>query len=259
MTAELRVVAAGLFARESLKALLESVVGRERPVVGLPTGRTPVPLFDELRRSVEAGQADVRDWRPFAIDEYGGPRGHPCSNRAFFSRYWDSIPGAPAVQQFDPDAADRDAEADRMARLLQTAGGLDVALLGVGTNGHLAFNEPGGPPDSVTRWTELSEASRAAAQDCWGEHTPTWGLTLGLSELLSARTAVVLANGAHKAAVVRGALEGPISSECPASFLWEAARAIWVLDSSAAAALRALGPSPVPGGRVEFDTPGPLG
>jgi glucosamine-6-phosphate deaminase len=195
-------------------------------------------LFDELRRSVEGGQADVRNWRPFAIDEYGGPREHPCSNRAFFARYWNPIPGAAAVEQFDPDAADRNAEANRVARLLQTAGGLDVALLGIGTNGHLAFNEPGSSQDSVTRWTELSEASRAAARDCWAEQTPTWGLTLGLSELLAARTVVVLANGAHKAAVVQRTLEGPISSECPASFLRQAGRSIWVLDEGAAGALR---------------------
>jgi glucosamine-6-phosphate deaminase len=237
VTVQVRVVAAPNFGRDCLHALLESMEGTERPVVGLPTGRTPVPLFEELRRSVEAGQADVRNWRPFAIDEYGGPRAHPCSNRAFFNRYWDSIPGAPAVQQFDPDATDREAEANRIASILETAGGLDAALLGIGTNGHLAFNEPGSAYDSVTRWTELREASRTAARDCWGEQTPTWGLTLGLRELLSARSLVVLANGAHKAAILQRALEGPMSSECPASFVREVVSAIWVLDDAAAGAL----------------------
>lgn len=235
---EIRVVPAASFGTSCLASVLEAVAGIERPVIGLPTGNTPVGLFDALRAAAEDGDADVRTWRPFAIDEYGGPREHPCSNRAFFARYWDNVPGAAPVEQFDPEAADSAVDCRRMAEALGRAGGLDVALLGIGMNGHLAFNEPGSERDSLTRRVELHEASRVSGSQCWGDEVPAWGLTLGLTELLGARTVVVLANGAAKAPIVAAAIDGPETSQCPASLVRTARRAIWVLDEAAASLLQ---------------------
>ncbi len=176
--------------------------------------------------------------RAFAIDEYGGPREHPCSNRAFFTRYWDAIPVAPEVEQFDPEAPDSDAECRRVAAALERAGGLTVSLLGIGMNGHLAFNEPGSALDSPTRRMELHEASRRSAAACWGKDAPRWGLTLGLRELLNAGTVLVTANGAGKAAIVAQAIDGPETADVPASLVRRNKNAIWVLDEAAAAKLR---------------------
>ena len=232
-----RIAAPGDFGRTCLDALLVAVEGIARPVVGLPTGNTPVALYEALDAAVRNGRADVSSWRPFAIDEYGGPRSHPCSNRAFFARYWDVIPGAQPVEQFDPEASDTTADCRRMDESVVRAGGLEVALLGIGMNGHLAFNEPGSTPASQTRRVDLHQSSILSSAHCWGEESPHWGVTLGLDRLLAARTVIVMANGEAKAAIVAAALRGPRTPDCPVSFVRDAARPVWVLDEAAASLL----------------------
>lgn len=238
MTHDLRIVPPGTFGAACLEALLEAVAGIEHPVVGLPTGNTPIPLYEALNEAVCAGRVSVSGWRPFAIDEYGGPRDHPCSNRSFFARYWDTIPGAVPVEQFDPEAPDVTVDCRRMAEALRAAGGLDVSLLGIGMNGHLAFNEPGSAPTSGPRRVDLHEASRISGAPCWGEATPTWGLTLGMAELLAAKSVIVMANGAAKAPIVARAIDGPETPNCPAS-LTRSANTTWLLDTPAAGLLAA--------------------
>lgn len=238
MSQQIRVVSPAGFSAACLEALLSAVAGIERPVIGLPTGNTPVGLFESLRTAAERGETDPRRWRPFAIDEYGGPRNHPCSNRSFFARYWDLIPGARPVEQFDPEAHDLEADCARMEAALRAAGGLDVALLGIGMNGHLAFNEPGSSRDSTTRRVALHEASRVSGSHCWGAETPAWGLTLGLGDLLGAGSVIVMANGPAKASIVAAAINGAETPDCPASFVRGVKRAVWILDEDAASLLR---------------------
>lgn len=233
----LRVVAPDAFGAAALVALLEAISGVPAPVLGLATGRTPVPLYAALREAVARGEARVDHVRAFAIDEYVGARAHPCANRAFFARHWLAIPGAPGVKQFDPEAPSLDAEVQRFSAVLERAGGLDVALLGVGMNGHLAFNEPGSARDSTARRVALSPDSRGAARGCWGERTPAEGLTLGLRDLLGARRVLLLANGEHKASIVARALSGVVSEHCPASFVQDHAATVVVLDAGAASGL----------------------
>lgn len=231
-----RVVPPAAFGQACLAELLAAVSNHPSPVIGLPTGNTPVALYSELARAVSGG-LDISNWRPFAIDEYGGPADHPCSNRSFFTNYWDSIAGAARVQQFDPEAEDLTKEAARMVDALRLAGGLTVALLGIGMNGHLAFNEPGSTMASSARTVALNDASRRSAKPCWGEEPPTWGLTLGLRELLAAQTVIVMANGMSKAGIVAEAIGGPEDPACPASLVRRANHAIWVLDEAAASSL----------------------
>ncbi len=228
------VVAPDAFANTATDALLELASAFDSPAIGLPTGNTPIGMYEELARRVAAGEADVSTWRPFAIDEYVGPRDHPGSNRSFFARYWDTIPGAPPVQQFDPEAHDLQAEAERFAAAFRAAGGLDIAILGIGTNGHVAFNEPGSTKDSTARHVALAPESRAAAAGAWEDEPPTEGLTLGSRELRGARTVLVLANGTHKADQVRRALKERPSSDCPASLLHGHPELTWILDYPAA-------------------------
>lgn len=237
MPPRIAAVPAARFARAALNELMALAARFARPVVGLPTGKTPVGPYGELARLAAGGRADVQSWRPFAIDEYLGSRNHPCSNRAFFARHWGAIPGAPPVEQFDPEARDADAEATGFAARLATIGGLDIAVVGIGMNGHLAFNEPGSARDCTARTVRLHPESRASAAACWGNETPTRGLTLGLAELLAARSVLLLANGADKAGIVAGALRGPVSPDCPASFLQEHPEVTVVLDEAAARSL----------------------
>ena len=237
---KLHLVREDAFAGACLEAVLDAVQPYRSPLTGLPTGSTPLGLYAALRRAVSVWDADVSSWRPIAIDEYGGPRDHACSNRAYFAEHWDAIRGAAPVEQFDPEAADLEAECARMRAVIDANGGLDLAILGVGLNGHLAFNEPGSSVASSVRRMDLHADSRASARSCWGDATPAWGLTLGLRELLGARRVVVMANGAAKASVVAQALAGAQSAECPATFA-RGEHVVWVVDEGAARELQRSG------------------
>jgi glucosamine-6-phosphate deaminase len=235
-TIELRIVSPDSFASAACDALLQICAEFERPAVGLATGSTPIGMYAGLARSVASGEASVHSWKPFAIDEYVCPAEHPCANRAFFQRHWGTIPGAAPVSQFDVSVADLAAEAQRFGASLTHRGGLDVALLGIGRNGHLAFNEPGSVPESMARLVTLSPESRASAAACFDE-VPRQGMTLGLAELLGARRVLLLASGSHKAGIVATTLRGLASSACPASFVRQHPNAIMLLDDDAAALL----------------------
>jgi glucosamine-6-phosphate deaminase len=237
MALDVRFVPGSEFGAASLGAFLEALAGFPEPVVGLATGNTPLPLYAGLRVAVEAGRASVAQVRPFAIDEYDGPGGHPCSNRTFFARWWETIPGARPVEQF-VTGREPTGEVTRFAARLEEARGLDVAVLGIGMNGHLAFNEPGTGRDAPAAHVALTKATRASARVCWGVTTPTHGYTLGLRELLGARLVLLLASGGTKAAIVARALEGPVGPACPASFVREHPGAVVVLDEAAASGLR---------------------
>ncbi|MCC7366716.1 MAG: 6-phosphogluconolactonase [Dehalococcoidia bacterium] len=235
--ADIRIVPSLDFATASLDAFLELVDEFPSPAVGLATGNTPLGLYHALGRAVMDGAVSVGQVRPFAIDEYVVARHHPCSNREFFERHWETIEDAAPVAQFDPEAPDLAAEAARFAAALAAAGGLDVAVLGIGTNGHLAFNEPGSTAECRARVVELADGTREAVKGCFGAESPRAGLTLGMAELLGARAVLLLANGASKAGVVARALRGVPSPECPASLLQGHERLLVVLDEDAARAL----------------------
>lgn len=230
---DLRVVPHRSFAEATADAFLELVEAVDGPAVGLATGNSPIPMYDELRQRVYDAKADLSRVRPFAIDEYGGDRGHNCSNHDFFARYWASIPGVRAVEEFNPSVPELAVECARFAVALERAGGLDLAVLGLGINGHLAFNEPGSRKDSPARVAPLAPETRESARVCWQDETPSYGLTLGLRELLAARRVLLVVNGRHKAGIAEAALRGPVGSACPASFLQEHPHVTAVLDDAA--------------------------
>lgn len=245
---KLRVVTHTEYAVACAGAFLEVLGPFPDPVVGLATGNSPVPLYDELRQRVYEGRADLSRVRPFAIDEYGARRDHHCSNHSFFEQYWSSIPGVQPVHEFNPGAPELAVECARFAVQLEKAGGLDVAVLGIGPNGHLAFNEPGARRDAPARVTPLAPETRDRARVCWQEDTPSYGLTLGLREILGARTTLLLAHGREKSAILARALHGSVSPDCPASFLQEHPRLTVVLDEAAARDVSRAGSSAPPPG-----------
>jgi len=218
-----------------------AVAVRRKPdaVLGLPTGRTPLGLYDELARRVAANEIDFGRATAFAIDElYGVLSDHPATNTSYLARSFASVPmRAPLVM--NSAAPDAEAECTRFAALLEAAGGLDLALLGIGRNGHIAFNEPGAAFDSRARRVRLEDSTREQYVPAFGSlaATPESGLTLGMAELFAAREVLLLANGADKAAIVARTLEGPVSEDVPASALQRHANASVVLDREAAEGL----------------------
>ena len=201
-------------------AVMERLAARSNPVLGIATGSSPLPLYEQLARRAR----ELPRLRGFALDEYLGlPPGHPQSYREVVRReVIDPLGLDPdAVLVPDGTAADPEAAAAEYEALIRAAGGVDVQILGIGSNGHLAFNEPGSPLDSRTRVVELTASTREANARFFpslGE-VPTHALTQGLGTIREARSLVLLASGSGKAEAIAAALNGPVTPEVPASVL----------------------------------------
>jgi glucosamine-6-phosphate deaminase len=210
-------------------------------VLALPAGNTPRPVYAELaRRRRDEGLSFARA-TAFTLDEYAGVAGdHPASFRRALRdelyRYVDLADER--VHALDGQAADPDAECTRYERAIADAGGLDLCLLGIGGNGHIAFNEPGSASDSRTRVVDLAAETRAAGAAAFGtDVVPSRALTMGIATILSARRCVLLAYGAAKAPIVARAIQEPPSPSLPASALQRHADATFILDAAAASKL----------------------
>jgi len=184
--------------------------------------------------------------RVFALDEYVGvPLEEPrnCANlmRRRVVEAWQ----VPETNYFTISSLVSAAAASvqRHERLIQEWGGLDVAILGLGQNGHLGFNEPGSAKDAPARVVHLNPISVEANRQWFsGDYAPAAGATVGLGTLLAARRVLVLAFGPHKTAAVRAMAEGEPTSSCPASFLQDHPNAWLFLDAPAAAGLNRAAP-----------------
>jgi glucosamine-6-phosphate deaminase len=222
--------------------LVTAAIG-ERPdaVLGLPAGNTPRPLYAELARRHRVGDLSFARAHAFNLDEYLGiAADHPASFRREMHASFYAHVDLPAAQAHAPDvgAADLAAACARYEADIAAAGGLDLVLLGVGGNGHIAFNEPGSTFDSRTRVVTLTDASRRAAAPAFGaQPVPTQAITMGIGTILSARRCVLMAFGAGKADIVARLVEGPVTPDVPASALQEHADALVVLDGAAASRL----------------------
>ena len=183
-------------------------------MLALPVGATPRLVYAELRRRHHAGGLSFARATAFSLDEYVGvARDDPRSfHRTLRDQLYDQVDlDATRIDTPDGAAADLDAAAAGYEQAIAGAGGIDLALLGIGGNGHIAFNEPGSPFTSRTRVVALAADTRAAAAASFGgiDAVPTDALTIGVATILAARQCVLLAHGAGKAAIVARALEGP--------------------------------------------------
>lgn len=209
-------------------------------VYGLPTGSTPVPVYFQLMRRSETGACDLRRVTMFAVDEFlGAARTAPGTNSAFFKQHL-RVP-VKALHIPNPSAEDPEEHIGAFAGAVRRSGGMDLCLLGIGTNGHVAFNEPGSEADSRARIVELAEETRRAHAPTFGsvDAVPRRGLTLGIADLLEATEILVIAAGDHKAEVVARAIEGPQSADTPASWLRSHPKITWLFDQAAASKLSA--------------------
>ena len=230
--------------------VLEAIVARPSLVLGLPTGRTPLGLYRELRersgRSLARHSREAtagRDWagvRTFNIDEFAGlAASNPNSYRAFMqAELFDHVSIDPANIGFLNGAApDLTAECRRYEDAIEAAGGIDLQILGIGANGHIGFNEPAAGLCAHTHVAELERESREAnARGFGGEwmNVPERALSMGMATILNARAIVLMATGAEKADAVHGMIEGLITTQLPASFLQVHPRVTVMIDRAAA-------------------------
>jgi glucosamine-6-phosphate deaminase len=203
---------------------LEAILRDPRVVLGLPTGRTPVRMYERVVAACGRAYHCFRDVVTFNLDEYVGiERTHPGSYYSFMKRHlFDFIDIDPANAHLpNGAAADVPAECTRYERDIAAAGGLDLTFLGLGSNGHIAFNEPGTPFDSRTRAVVLTESTRAANAAIFGESVPTHAITMGIATILESKSIVLLASGDKKRHAIERLRSGEITEEFPASALWK--------------------------------------
>jgi glucosamine-6-phosphate deaminase len=215
---------------------------RTRPatVLGVATGSTPGPVYRALARRL-AG-VDVSRVRAFALDEYVGlPPGHPEGYRAVIEREVTVPLGLDPARVRVPDGSLDGIETagERYESAILSAGGVDLQILGIGTDGHIGFNEPGSSFASTTRVKTLTSQTRADNARFFDsvDDVPRHCVTQGLGTILRARHLVLLAFGATKAHAVARAVEGPLSAFVPASAIQLHRRATVVLDEAAASEL----------------------
>jgi glucosamine-6-phosphate deaminase len=226
------------------EAIAELVKADPETVLGLATGSSPLPVYAALaeRRS----ELDFSKVRGFALDEYVGlPADHPASYHEVISREVTPRVGLQQSNVSIPDgnAADLVAAAGQYEDAIEAAGGVDLQLLGIGTDGHIGFNEPTSSLRSRTRIKTLTPQTRADNARFFDapDDVPTHCITQGLATILDARHLVLLAWGSGKAAAVAAAVEGPLSAMCPASVLQLHPHATVIVDESAASRLTLTG------------------
>ena len=208
-------------------------------VLGVATGSSPLPVYEHL--AGHAG-ADFSAVTCFALDEYLGlPADHEQSYASFVRhRIGEPLGILPGNTYVPRVGEDNGASAgDEYENLIRSAGGVDLQILGIGRNGHLAFNEPGSQFDSRTRVIALRQDSRKANARFFAslEDVPTHAITQGLGTIQEARHLLVVVNGAEKAVAVSCAVDGPITEEVPASILQKHPNVTLILDEPAASLL----------------------
>lgn len=235
--------AIGGVAADAIGALL----GRKPDaVLGLATGSSPLAIYDELAARCAAGRISFRQARGFTLDEYVGlPADHPERYRNVIDTVFVSrVDFAPdAVQGPDGLAADIPAACAAYEDAIRDAGGVDLQIVGIGTDGHIAFNEPGSSLASRTRIKTLTHQTRLDNARFFGDDldaVPTHCLTQGLATIMAARHVILVAIGRSKAEAVHHLVEGAVSAMWPATILQHHPHVTVLLDDSAAQRLQLI-------------------
>lgn len=231
--------AAGSLVAHHIAARLEQHPGL---VLGVATGSTPLPVYAALADHATRG-TDFSQLTAIALDEYVGlSHGHPQSYRSVVTREVAEPLGLDPARVHVPDGALEGIETagDRYEQVIVDSGGVDIQILGIGTGGHIAFNEPGSSFGSLTRVKTLTEQTRRDNARFFDsvDDVPIHSVTQGLGTIARARHLILLAFGEGKAAALAASVEGPVSASMPGSAIQLHHHVTVVVDAAAASDLR---------------------
>jgi len=227
-------------------AVAAVLVRKPDAVVTLPTGETPVGMYKELVRRIQSGEIDFARAQFFCLDDYLGatPDDEASLTRWLRSEFLDpgNIPEH-HIHYIPTVAEDPAAAAAGYDREIEELGGFDLAVVGLGPNGHVGFNEPGSLPTDPTRVVDLEIATRNQSAAYWDGKAdiPAQAMTTGLGTILKARRIVLIVSGKNKAEIVRAALEGPATADVPGSWLVQVGDRLQVILDRDAASLLSRG------------------
>jgi len=210
-------------------------------VLGLATGSTPLELYAQLVKLNKEGKLSFAKARSFNLDEYVGLTGeHDQSYRYFMNHnLFDHVDIRKDATKVPCGIGNVDANAADYEKEIAAAGGIDLQLLGLGQNGHIGFNEPGTPLESLTHKIELTENTRLANARFFTslDEVPTHAISMGIKSVMNCRSVILIALGKNKAEAVAKAVNGPVDPMVPASVLQLHPDVTFYLDADAASLL----------------------
>ena len=223
------------------KLFVETVQSNPKAVLGLATGATPVPTYEYMANEYKNGNVSFKDVTTFNLDEYCDlPKEHKNS---FYSFMVDNLFSKIDVKEeninfLDGNVADPDAESKRYADAIINAGGIDIQFLGVGRNGHIAFNEPADEFTDEAFKVKLTDSTIEANSIYFDDiPMPRYAMTMGIGSIMRAKKIVFVATGASKAEAVNAMINGEVTPSCPASILQNHPDCYVLLDEAAASLL----------------------
>ncbi len=227
--------------KEAFK-VMKTVLDKGNPVLGLATGSSPVGLYKEMIRDHKENGTSYKNILTWNLDEYVGiPRTHEQSYWTFMHENLFNFIDIPEENIHVPVGESEDEEAECVKYEESMKGHtVDIQVLGIGSDGHIAFNEPGTPFDSLTHLMDLTEQTRkdnARFFDNDINQVPKRSITMGLASIMRAKKIIVIATGENKAEAVYGMLKGPKTTDCPASILQDHPDVTVLLDKAAASKL----------------------
>ncbi len=199
------------------------IKAKPNAVLGLATGTSPLEVYANLAKANKEGRISFRNCTTFNLDEYVGLEGtHNQSYRYFMNEnLFNHIDIDKKKTNVLLGVGDYKSFMNKYDQMIEDAGGIDIQILGIGSDGHIAFNEPGTSFDSLTHETELTEQTIKDNSRLFNDisEVPTRAITMGLKSIMRARKIVLIATGKNKAKAVYGLIKGPISEDMPCSIL----------------------------------------
>ncbi len=229
--------------REAASIITRQVKKNKGSVIGFATGATPVETYKRIIESYQAGEITLSHIKTFNLDEYVGLAGDNVNSYRYFM--FDNLFGKTDV---NPDnvnflsglATDLEAECERYYEAIKASGGIDIQILGIGTNGHIGFNEPGDEfkdrPFAV-KLTQSTIDANSKYFEAVGDTMPEYALTMGIGDIMRSRKIILIATGESKAEAVKKLVEGEVTPLCPASVLKLHGDVTVFLDKAAASLL----------------------
>ena len=228
----------------SAEIIRDALLKKPNLVLGLATGSTPIGLYETLARMHKTEGLDFSSVTTFNLDEYVGiPPNHPHSYHTFMATHFFDAVNIPAENCYIPQSTvvAHEEFCEHYEAAIVDAGGIDIQVLGIGKDGHIGFNEPSSSLGSRTRIKTLTQSTLEANAPHFGgtvEAVPKMAITMGVGTIMEAKQCLLLASGESKAEAIAHAVEGPITSEVPASVLQMHPRTVVIIDEAAASQLK---------------------
>lgn len=227
--------------KKAFEIMHELVTSNPKAVLGLATGSSPVGLYELMIRDHKENGTSYKDVTTFNLDEYVGlPKNHPESYYSFMHRnLFDGLDVKEENIHIPSSEGNLEERCDEYNEALSKQT-IDLQILGIGSNGHIGFNEPDTPFDSVTHIVDLNESTikdNARFFDDDISKVPTQAITMGISNVMAAKKIILIANGENKANAIRATVMGPVDEKVPASVLQNHPDVVIIIDEEAGSSL----------------------